>query len=83
MSKYVTRTWYNKSEIKMDTIADDLLEGIKAISRFTGTPERRTFYLAEKGQLDGVFKQGGRWIGLKSKIRDGYIRKASGTTEAA
>jgi hypothetical protein len=62
----------------MDTIADDLLEGIKSISRFTGIPERRAFYLAEKGDLYGVFKQGGRWIGLKSKIREGYQKRASG-----
>jgi hypothetical protein len=64
-------------------IAEDLLEGIKAIAQFIGTTERRAFYLAEKGVLDGVFKQGGRWIGLKSKIRDGYERKAGRTTEAA
>ncbi|MGK7056876.1 hypothetical protein AB4853_10380 [Bradyrhizobium sp. 1050_B9_N1_2] len=43
----------------MDSIADDLIEGIKQISRFTGIPERRAFYLAEKGELPGVFKQGG------------------------
>jgi hypothetical protein len=67
----------------MDNIAEDLLEGIKAISRFIGTTDRRAFYLAEKGLLDGVFKQGNRWIGLKSKIRDGYVRKAAGNTEAA
>jgi hypothetical protein len=62
----------------MDNIADDLLEGMKSISRFTGISERRAFYLAEKGDLPGVFKQGGRWIGLKSKIREGYCRLASG-----
>jgi len=27
----------------METIADDLLEGIKSISRFTGVSERRAF----------------------------------------
>jgi hypothetical protein len=65
----------------MENIADDLLEGMKAISRFTGHPERRAFYLAETGQLPGVFKQGSRWIGLKSKIRDGYNRLASGEAQ--
>jgi hypothetical protein len=65
----------------MENIADDLLEGIRAISGFTGIPERRAFYLAEKGDLPGVFKQGGRWIGLKSKIRDGYNRLASGEAQ--
>jgi hypothetical protein len=67
----------------MDDIADDLLEGMKAISRFIGTNERRAFYLAEKGEIYGVFKQGGRRIGLKSKIREGYERKAAGASEAA
>jgi hypothetical protein len=61
------------------TLADDILDGVKAISEFLGQPERRTYYLAEKGLLDGVFKQGSRWIGLKSKIREGYARKALGT----
>jgi hypothetical protein len=62
----------------MENIADDLIEGIKSISRFTGIPERRAFYLAGKGELPGVFKLGGRWIGLKSKIREGYNRLANG-----
>ena len=62
----------------MENIADDLLEGMKSISRFVGTNERRAFYLAEKGELYGVFKQGGRWVGLKSKIREGYQKRASG-----
>jgi hypothetical protein len=60
------------------TLADDILDGIKAISEFLGQPERRTYYLAEKGLLDGVFKQGARWVGLKSKIIEGYARKATG-----
>jgi hypothetical protein len=66
----------------METIADDLLEGIKSISRFTGVSERRAFYLAEKGELPGVFKQGSRWVGLKSKIREGYHKRASGVEVA-
>jgi hypothetical protein len=60
------------------TLGDDILDGIKAISEFLGQPERRTYYLAEKGLLDGVFKQGSRWVGLKSAIREGYIRRATG-----
>jgi hypothetical protein len=62
----------------MENLADDLLQGIKEISRFIGEPERRVFYIAEKGLLPGVFKQGNRWVGLKSKIREGYNRLASG-----
>jgi hypothetical protein len=37
----------------------------------------RAFYLAEKGEIYGVFKQGSRWVGLKT-IREGYQKRASG-----
>ena len=60
------------------TLADDILGGVKAISEFIGKDERRTYYLLEKGLLHGVFKQGSRWTGLKSKIAEGYIKKATG-----
>jgi hypothetical protein len=60
------------------TLADDLLDGMKAISFFLGQTERRTYYLAEKGLLDGVFKQGNRWIGLKSVIREAYAKRSRG-----
>jgi hypothetical protein len=59
-------------------LADDILDGIKAISEFLGQSERRTYYLAEKGLLDGVFKQGNRWVGLKSAMREGYARRSKG-----
>jgi hypothetical protein len=59
-------------------LTDDLLEGMKAISRFTGRPERRLYYLAEKNLLPGVFKEGARWIGLKSVIRERYLSAAKG-----
>jgi hypothetical protein len=61
------------------SLADDLLDGMKAISRFLGQSERRTYYLAEKGLLDGVFKQGNRWVGLKSVMREGYTTRSRGT----
>jgi hypothetical protein len=57
-------------------LAEDILDGMKEISEFLGQPERRTYYLAEKGLLDGVFKQGNRWVGLKSAIREGYARRS-------
>jgi hypothetical protein len=59
-------------------LAHDILDGIKAISQFLGQPERRTYYLAEKGLLDGVFKQGSRWVGLKSAMREGYAKRSRG-----
>ena len=60
------------------TLADDLLDGMKAISSFLGQTERRAYYLAEKGLLDGVFKQGNRWIGLKSVMREAYAKRSRG-----
>jgi hypothetical protein len=60
------------------SLADDLLDGMKAISRFLGQAERRTYYLAEKGLLDGVFKQGNRWVGLKSVMREAYTSRSRG-----
>ena len=60
------------------SMADDLLDGMKAISGFLGQSERRTYYLAEKGLLDGVFKQGNRWVGLKSVMREAYTTRSRG-----
>ena len=57
--------------MEQTALANDLLDGMKSISEFLGQPERRTYYLAEKGLLEGVFKQGNRWVGLKSVIREG------------
>jgi hypothetical protein len=67
----------------MSDLADDLIEGIKAISNFIGRPQRRGFYLAEKGKIPGVWKEDGRYYGLKSKIREGYERRAAGDSEVA
>jgi hypothetical protein len=64
--------------MEQTALADDILDGVKAISEFLGQPERRTYYLAEKGLLDGVFKQGNRWVGLKSALREGYARRSRG-----
>jgi hypothetical protein len=61
-----------------ETLAGDILDGMKAIAEFLGHTERRCFYLAEKGLLDGVFKQGNRWIGLKSVMREAYEKRSRG-----
>lgn len=61
-----------------ENLADDILDGMKAISRFTGKPARRCYYLAEKNLLPGVFKEGSRWVGLKSVIRQSYENAARG-----
>ena len=50
-------------------LADDLLDGVEAISRFTGLPPRRVYYLAERKLLP-LFKIGERkWQGRKSTLR--------------
>jgi hypothetical protein len=56
----------------MESLSDDKIRGMKAIAHFVGEPERRCYYLAENGLLPGVFKQGAAWVGLKSKIIQGY-----------
>jgi hypothetical protein len=53
----------------MENLADDLLDGVAEIAAFTGLPERRVYYLAEKRLLP-VFKLGDRkWQARKSTIR--------------
>lgn len=45
-----------------ETLADDFLDGMKAISRFTGKPARRCYYLAEKNLLpESLRKAHGGW----------------------
>ena len=52
-----------------DDLAADLLDGVAAIAAFTGWPERRIYYLAERGQLP-LFKMGDRkWCGRKSTLK--------------
>jgi hypothetical protein len=61
-----------------ENLASDKLRGMKAISEFIGEDQRRTYYLASSGMLQGVFKQGSCWVGLKSIIREAYERAARG-----
>ena len=68
----------NQSEVAVRPLSDDVIRGMKSISRFVGEDERRCYYLAEKKLLRGVFKQGNCWIGLKSVIREGYESAARG-----
>jgi hypothetical protein len=58
-------------EAKMgsEDLTNDILDGVPAIAAFTGLPERRVYYLAEKGALP-LFKLGERkWCGRKSILR--------------
>ena len=52
----------------METLANDLLEGIAEIGEFYGFGPRRTYYLAGRGLIP-VFKIGNRWCALRSASR--------------
>ena len=60
-----------------DTIADDMLQGVRAIARFTGNPERRTHYLLERGLLPAG-QVGRLWIASKRTLRQYHERITSG-----
>lgn len=48
-------------------LADDLLEGARRISRYTGFSTRQVYYRAARGQLP-VVKLGATIIGRKSQL---------------
>ena len=58
-------------EETMAPLGDDLVLGVKAISEYTGEPQRRTQYLLETDRLPG-FKFAGRWYARKSRLRAHY-----------
>ena len=63
-----------------DDFAKNRLRGIEAIAKFKGDSPRRCYYLASRGQLRGVFKEGNSYVGLKSIIREEEERAARGAT---
>jgi hypothetical protein len=65
-----------------DDLAGDLLSGVQVIAEFTGWPERRVYYLAEK-KLIPLFKIGDRWHGRKSTLRRHLDSCEGGSPEAA
>ena len=65
-----------------DDLAGDLLSGVQVIAEFTGWPERRVYYLAEK-KLNPLFKIGDRWHGRKSTLRRHLDSCEGGSPEAA
>lgn len=60
------------------SLSKDRISGIKNIAAFTGWSERRTYYLAERGEIPGVFRVGSRYEGFKSEIEAGLRAKARG-----
>jgi hypothetical protein len=59
-------------------LADDRLQGMKKIAEFRGDDPRRCYYLAKKGLLQGVFREGNSYVGLKSIIREKQESAARG-----
>lgn len=49
-------------------LADDLLRGVPAISRYTGETPRQTYYALTEGLLPG-FKRGKIWYSRKSSLQ--------------
>lgn len=66
-----------QGEAGQASLADDRLDGMRAIAEFVGVTRRKAFYLGSMGLLPGVFREGGCWVGFKSQIAAGYRRKAS------
>jgi hypothetical protein len=60
-------------------LAKDRLRGMKRIAEFMGEDERRCYYLASRGLLEGVYREGNSYVGLKSIIREKHERAARGT----
>jgi hypothetical protein len=60
-------------EAAMSTMADDTLEGTRAIAEFIGKTERQTDHLLQSKHLP-AFKLGGRWHMRKSTFA-GHIER--------
>jgi hypothetical protein len=54
-------------------IADDLLRGVKQISRFINEDERSTFHKLSRGTLPGG-KEGAQWVASKRVLREHYAK---------
>jgi hypothetical protein len=61
----------------LDTLGTDLLKGMPEIARFLNEPERRAYYLCEKGLIP-VGKLGATWIASKTKLRRHYDKLTGG-----
>lgn len=61
-----------------DSLADDLLRGVKPIAEFIGESERRTFYLLERRYIPGG-KIGAAWVASKKVLRAHFARITAGT----
>jgi hypothetical protein len=53
--------------------ADDLLRGVAAIGEYIGEPDRRVFYLCERGLIP-CGKLGAGWVASKRTLRLHFAR---------
>jgi hypothetical protein len=61
-----------------DSLADDLLRGVRPIAEFLGETERRTFYLCERGYIPAG-KVGAAWVASKKALRAHFGRLTAGS----
>jgi hypothetical protein len=61
-------------------LADDLLRGVPAISRYTGETPRQTYYALTEGLLPG-FKRGKIWYSRKSSLNRRFDELEAGASE--
>jgi hypothetical protein len=54
-----------------ETLADDLIWGIRGIADFLGIKERQAFYMAETRRIP-VSQVGSRWVGSRSRLREHF-----------
>ena len=64
-----------------ETLADDLLRGLRAIARFTGDSKSRTAALCEAGLIP-VGKERGLWIASRRRLCEHYARLTAGVNFA-
>ena len=72
---------YRNSRMTEPAIADDTLEGSRAIASYIGKSQRRTEYLLETKQLP-AFKIGIKWNMRKSTYRS-HIERLEAATKVA
>ena len=72
---------YGDSRMTEPAIADDTLEGSRAIASYIGKSQRRTEYLLETKQLP-AFKIGIKWNMRKSTYRS-HIERLEAATKVA
>jgi|SoiMetStandDraft_5_1073268.scaffolds.fasta_scaffold1136253_2 hypothetical protein len=61
-------------------LADDLLRGVPAISRYTGETPRQTYYALTEGLLPG-FKRGKIWYSRKSSLNRRFDELETGASK--